>query len=642
MRRIPDGDTTLAPSFSILLDPIRDLAANWSIDVAKELTEYAKTLGLGIDGEASCCLENVTPIDFAQAALLVQGSTSIYSRKVEHLYSLVYATVSSLNQLKPQKQLRQSDGEANVDSDADEFLADEVDYLTLDDCLPETDNRQVTLPHRDLPPHGSAQDKTCLQQIPPMLVQHGSDALQLASAKFNMLSADIHPSGALIMPGCPPFDENLEALPEGSTSIAMLDNEYNAPNTPPQDVAVPEVDFEEPGFSTPPPPAVLDDDGDDVLVAVASSAKKRRGRVEFLVDKERTESPKRDPFRLLDPHENIPQLEKKLQVGKTFRKPRNACIPKRYLAFLEDETSDIDLAEALLGPIPRGSSIRSCFCFDGARESYRSTMRQRMAMKRKMKRRISSPTGISFDEENDLLADMEEEEDLNEMGLNTVTFGADADEEIEMPPFPDLDEPDGGMDVRMDEAPTVDVEPTVRGRSSGVYQDQLHQLASSYEETCRKYLEKTRGLWEQHSVDAKLAKRVENWTSKIHPILEDEEKRPEFDITAYGRDILEGVEEVNAKSGETEIPMSTLFQGCAKYDVCRKFLATLQLANTYSIEIMSPQECCVSDPTLRLRRGTPERVKTPVKSRPKRTRQAGNTPLSVRRQPLRQRLDTSC
>ncbi|PXF44855.1 Condensin-2 complex subunit H2 [Gracilariopsis chorda] len=640
MGRVPH-DTTLAPSFSVLLDPIRDLAANWSIDVAKELTEYAKTLGLDLDDEASNVLENVAPVDFAQAALLVQGSTSIYSRKVEHLYCLVYTAVSSLNQLKSQKQLRQSDGDANADSDADEFLADEVDYLTLDDCLPETDNHQVSLPHRDLPPHGSVQDKTCLRQIPPMLVQHGSDALQLASAKFNMLSAHLHPSGALIMPGCPPFDENLEALPEGSTNLAVLYDEQSVPN---EDIQLPEVaaagfDFDEPAYSTPPPPVAHDDDGDDVLVAVASSAKKRRGRVDFLVDREYIESPKRDPFRLLDPHENIPQLEKKLQVGKTFRKPRKTGIPKRYLAFLEDEKSDIDLAEALLGPISRGSSIRSCFCFEGARESYRTVMRQRMAKRRKMRRKASSPTGITFDEENDVLADMEEEEDLDEMRLNTVTFGADEEEEIEMPPFPELDEPGVGMD----EAPITDAIPTVSGRrSSGVYQDQLHKLASSYEETCRRYLERTRGLWEQHSVDAKLAKRVENWASKIQPILDDEEKRPEFDIAAYGQVILQGVKKAQAKGGVTEIPMSRLFEGCAAYDVCRKFLATLQLANTYSIEIVPPQECCVSNPTLRLLREVQEHAKTPVKSRSKRARQAGDTPLNVRRRPLRQRLDTPC
>ena len=68
-----------------------DLAQNWNIDVASELEDYMEDLEhIKIsfdDGE--------TELNFAEAAMLIQGSTCVYSRKVEFLYSLVLQTLMS-------------------------------------------------------------------------------------------------------------------------------------------------------------------------------------------------------------------------------------------------------------------------------------------------------------------------------------------------------------------------------------------------------------------------------------------------------------------------------------------------------------------------------------------------------------------
>ncbi|CAN8069158.1 unnamed protein product [Agarophyton chilense] len=637
-----------APSFSVLLNPIRDLAANWSIDVANELSKYAASLGIDLDGTSPQRLENTVPVDFAQAALLVQGSTSIYSRKVEHLYSLVYTAVSSLNQLKSNEKFARDDADgADVQSE-DEFLVDQVNFLSLDDCLPEVDENQITLPQKNLPPISSLEDKTCLKQIPPMLVRHGSDAAELASAKFNMLSARSHPSGALFMPGCPPFDENLQALPEGCllpqieqpNETSSLHDQHNTQPTA--------IDFDDDGFCTPPPTAAIYDE-DEVLVAVASSAKKRRNRAFSPVDRDYLDPPKRNPFLLLDPHQKIPKLDKELRVGKTYQKPRKTTAPKPYLGFLDDGMSKMELVDALLGPISRGTSIRKYLCFEGARDSYQDILRRRMTKKR-LRMRSGSPTAVIFDENREMFECMEEDEDLIGMGVNTVTFDIGENDDMNGPPCPDInDEGDGGMDGldSMEAMGVIDgidaaaSDMLQLGGGSGspsVYQDQLRRLASSYEETCRKYMERTRGLWEQHSVDAKVAKRVESWEARIQPILDEEEQRPEFDIAAYGHRILSQFRERADKQQTKEMSMSIMFRGPDTYDVCRKFLATLQLANSYSIEIVPPSQCCVSDPTLRLIEQAGGGA-TPVKSRPKRVRQAGGTPLNAKRPPLRQRLD---
>jgi len=70
--------------FKALLQPIRDLASNWEVDVAETLENYLEDLEhvrLSLDGK--------TDLNFAEAALLIQGSTAIYSKKVEYLHQLV-------------------------------------------------------------------------------------------------------------------------------------------------------------------------------------------------------------------------------------------------------------------------------------------------------------------------------------------------------------------------------------------------------------------------------------------------------------------------------------------------------------------------------------------------------------------------
>ncbi len=70
-----------------LLQPIQDLAQNWDVDIADSLSEYLEELeslqvSFGDKSEKS--------LNFAEAALVIQGSAAIYSKKVEYLYKLVF------------------------------------------------------------------------------------------------------------------------------------------------------------------------------------------------------------------------------------------------------------------------------------------------------------------------------------------------------------------------------------------------------------------------------------------------------------------------------------------------------------------------------------------------------------------------
>ncbi len=86
--------------FQYLLQPIKDLAENWKIDIAKELEDYLEeleTLQISVGPEGR-------KVDFVEAALLIQGATCVYSRKVEYLYQLVFDVLELLNNKKKQKE----------------------------------------------------------------------------------------------------------------------------------------------------------------------------------------------------------------------------------------------------------------------------------------------------------------------------------------------------------------------------------------------------------------------------------------------------------------------------------------------------------------------------------------------------------
>ncbi|XP_017594881.1 PREDICTED: uncharacterized protein LOC108447970 isoform X2 [Corvus brachyrhynchos] len=63
--------------FLHLLQPIRDLTKNWEVDVAAQLAEY-----LGELDQISISFDNgKTTMNFLEAAMLIQGSACIYSKK---------------------------------------------------------------------------------------------------------------------------------------------------------------------------------------------------------------------------------------------------------------------------------------------------------------------------------------------------------------------------------------------------------------------------------------------------------------------------------------------------------------------------------------------------------------------------------
>jgi len=80
----------VAARFAALLREERDPAAIWNIDVSSLLEDYI-TLVASTGTQSSGSRTN---FNFAEAALLIQGSASIYGRKADFLHSLVLQALS--------------------------------------------------------------------------------------------------------------------------------------------------------------------------------------------------------------------------------------------------------------------------------------------------------------------------------------------------------------------------------------------------------------------------------------------------------------------------------------------------------------------------------------------------------------------
>eukprot|EP01091_Cochliopodium_minus_P014405 TRINITY_DN4885_c0_g1_i1.p1 TRINITY_DN4885_c0_g1~~TRINITY_DN4885_c0_g1_i1.p1 ORF type:complete len:631 (+),score=246.45 TRINITY_DN4885_c0_g1_i1:97-1989(+) len=96
--------------FAHLLQPIKDLADNWNVDLASELEEYMEDLdkiSFSFDGKGNT-------LNFAEAALLIQSSANIYSKKVEFLYKLIYQTLEFLANKQKMNEKKNNTDKENI------------------------------------------------------------------------------------------------------------------------------------------------------------------------------------------------------------------------------------------------------------------------------------------------------------------------------------------------------------------------------------------------------------------------------------------------------------------------------------------------------------------------------------------------
>eukprot|EP00946_MAST-07B_sp_MAST-7B-sp1_P000475 g475.t1 len=236
--------------FSHLLKPIRDLAENFSIDLAAELEDYLEELeGIEISfhDEAS---DATRTLNFAEAALLIRGSSLIYSKKVDYLYELVFKVLDTVCAQRD-KRIRvdlHDDVDAGEDSPGSQLgdgavsgtAADLVSaFLSLDDVAldPKANigssstvdggsETKLSAPEWEV----DKRRAEAMQFAPPLAFLHAVEAQVQsggdAASSFQLSVSQVHASGALLIN--PSAETNYNVLSDHTTALCAAGETYTS------------------------------------------------------------------------------------------------------------------------------------------------------------------------------------------------------------------------------------------------------------------------------------------------------------------------------------------------------------------------------------------------------------------------------
>lgn len=604
----------LASKYNHLLQPIRDLTKNWDIDVAAQLEEYLaeiERIKISFDG-------GKTSMNFAEAALLIQGSACIYSKKVEYLYTLVYQT---LDLIASKKRLQQASSVDDQGKDKDaSFRDDSVEFLLLDD-IKEAKNIDLKEDESDSHKEGSQIIPRTPLVLLPLGEKDKEDVLLSRTGEvlgsrndFKMNTCRVHASGTLLLDltNLPLLDNSFKPLLSSAASSASKDPEpvfdeqhanldpENEGNFEVVDLPAVDDDFEEPE---------LMDDND-------CTGEHRLGENDIENEQERQEErralrargtpqfatvnnlPVKDPWKLLDPYDPGVWKDKPSKKGKPFKKPSSLVSQqkkKRKRQEIKKEPVLIPINQFISQAYYSHASkmVKNPLktpAFPEFEYLYWIEFRRQQKVQAKQKQLLSQ---LAVDEEIEELKSIvvkpEEEDGVanEEPGFDDDQVAADYDDDDDF--------------VGGDGLPLVEGDVPATIEPMGLEDLAEGVVVSSYEELVRQYVDGYLIEAQQYAQETDLSRRVRNWEDRILPILSEEETHRPFDIHKYGEEIMTSFKE---KSNQA---FRELAHGKETYEICRLFLATLQLANNYNVEITADGigEKAVDTMKLRLMKVTP-------------------------------------
>ncbi|XP_033645656.1 condensin-2 complex subunit H2-like [Asterias rubens] len=592
------GDTTEA-RFLHLLQPIRDLTKNWEVDIASQLEDYLteiEEIRITFDGGS-------TSMNFAEAALLIQGSACIYSKKVEYLYALVYQTLDLLSSKKKLQQQSSLDDEGKDKDASFAYQKNAEEFLSLDD-IQIAKNIDLHVKESDI-------NENLVRIVPrtplSLLKMDGPDDIPLKDAKgevlgkmadFRLLTSVIHGSGALLldMSHMSLLEASMRRLPM-STPLPHLegagnDNDFNEW---PVNRQQPEAEGPEPPINHDASMSVDDVDMADLPETSFTDepqpeANRMETRRELRPKPLRLRPPVQtvDPWITLDPHEAKSLPEKPFKKGKPFK------IPASILG-----TSSKKRKRKTTSPEkPPSQSLTPISQFISKAYYSHASKFPNSALKRPLFPEFDNLYYVEFKRQQ--TARRKEKELLAREGKLEELAEREAEDENDFNPIPDPGAMEGGMeDFGGAEDDDVDNEGGVGFDCAYGVEDRpaeefpsTQEIVTSYEELVRKHVEAYMTSAQQFTQVTELAQRVGRWEDRITPILNREEKFGFFDIHDYGTIVINRLEEVQQKekTSNQSIPFSKLVEDQRAHDISRLFLATLQLANAYNIEISTEGE----------------------------------------------------
>ncbi|KAK3125159.1 hypothetical protein QOZ80_7BG0601080 [Eleusine coracana subsp. coracana] len=545
-----------------ILQASRDPESNWEVDVAKSLEEYLLKICSGEDPTHS--------VNFAEAALVLQGSVQVYSRKVEYLYSLVLHALESLSQ---KKQDQQENGSAPAKENDLSTIPNEDDiFLGLNDVPAEAkitlDNnvdcdglqRKVTRPPANL----LVFEGDCLDSEASEL-----DSYLLATCNFygNFLLLDPCDAPAVFdfLQGKSSGKENSAAHQRSSVRSIRRTSAFTSPDgrsvgtghslnpdegqgdpdptqekNPDQSQGINENETQQNignfslggngwSYDDMPPSdgsAECPDDGDD--------------------------SDEEDPWRPLDPHEPGNLKIRPYRRVKGFAGHVTGTPEKKTLASLfpmaKMDVINLEQAKSFGMQQSQQEEINA-----SQSPPYEKLMRS-----------------LEFGEQENcyVFGDLKDDG-----GFNNGANDYDDNDEPEIPYDMDPMDVDDIINPSKDKNPPLD--ETQGTQSSLDEHENLDDLCRSHRNGFLASIAE-----EQRSeMDA----RVSTWKERIEVALEEQDKNPPFDIGSYGEQILDTLSSTTDNTGIASF--GEIVSCRPKYEVARTFSALLQLVNGRSVDL---------------------------------------------------------
>ncbi|XP_049594446.1 condensin-2 complex subunit H2 isoform X1 [Syngnathus scovelli] len=524
--------------YAHLLQPIRELIKNWDMDLAAELNDYLEEL----DDMCITLDEGETQLNFAEAALLIQGSACIYSKKVEMLHNLVFQTLDYIRDRK-NKQSKEAVGRDDVgtavghghndDSDDDDFC--ELDIKTTDWVdKPEASARVKVVP---LPP---------VSLIPPE--SRDKHKYPLISAKGEVVCSQKDFRINIFLPG---HEDLIDLMLPSATS------------TPRQDAVMADdhesmVDLPEQSFL--PAAAVEVQQEVDEYINRQQAPSREQQQV---VSKDAAARPavwcpnptlpvfnvlfQHNLWPLHDPYATL-GADTPFQPGKNFKVPSGLDDKGKRKRQAASPLQDFRTWFKQIYDLPERKLREGPACID---LGYIHRLRRKLSrFKRTNKEEV---------EDHALEEDLLEPEEAET-------------QEKRQDPMDGL----GERDLLDADEDNMEQEAFAAGDDvSG--EDEL-----TYEELVKLRVEQMMGNCREYTQETALSHRVQKWEGQIRPKLLWQEARAPLDIHEYSSKIVSALGGIGRR-----LAFSSIVHGLDSTETCRFLLASLHLANEYTVDIDS-------------------------------------------------------
>ncbi|XP_057539590.1 condensin-2 complex subunit H2 isoform X1 [Amaranthus tricolor] len=544
------------------VQPLRDLESNWGVDLVKSLEDYLLKI---CSGEISSGDDSHFSVNFAEAALLLQGSVQVYSRKVEYLYNLVLHALEFISESRSQDHVESTS--AQPEASSSHAVHDEDDQFWVSDdvpvdgknCLDNAASKDTSFDHVvKAPANLVVIEGDCLDST------DGGGELESYLLATNNLYRDF-----ILLDPCDAVSVDLFLKDEkagdrhhgGCRGTSLISKAHKSFLSPPRsNGGTARKSSMKKGLDASPGGGANKTQNDDEAGPFHNDIPDN-GNYGYGSDDENQhedfdDSDGDDPWKPLNPHEpgnlKVKPFKKVVKVHRKIGLTSRISVASQFpLAKLhgtispeltgiwemhfgaregKEESKPVPLYEKLRQTLAGGDAKQDGFCppVNGDAED------------------------VSDDEINDFEKTGFDMPDVNYM---------DEQENVE-PNLHDAFADHYGAD------------------NADLKEDPSSQL--SLEDLCRAHLDSLLASIAENEKQTELAARVSSWKQRIEDDLEEEDSRPPFDIHAYGDCVLD---KLSLADDENVLSFGDVVKGQEKHDVARTFSALLQLVNDRKVDL---------------------------------------------------------